>query len=912
MLIPAFQFPKGKLASSAIFASLLSLLTTSLAQSKTKAPTPQSPVAYSYKDEALVIEKSQTTYRYEEDGTGEKVLYEKLRLQSEAGVRQFSVLSFPYASATETLQIAHLVAHHSDGTATETPSADAMAMPAPVTQEAPLYSDLKQMQIPLRGLRVGDVLECEVHIQRKNSEAPAQFWDSYGLQKILVTLSETVTLDLPVAKSVQVWSPDHKPSITEKDGRRIYSWSSVQLKPTSLQAKQEPFAPPVEIKPDLAWSTFRSWAEVGQWYRALSASRTVPTDALKAQADEVTRNAKSAREQVQALYSFVSSHIRYVGIDFGIGRFQPHMPSEVLINQYGDCKDKDTLLEALLHAKGFTTAPALIGVNLALAPDLPSPAFFNHVITTVSMPEGRIWLDSTPGIAPFQFLVSPIRDKQALIIPPSGDASLERTPAQPPFPFADTFEATATLNGAGDLNGKVKINYRSDSEIYLRAISQNLAPAQWDQGAQAISNSLGFSGTTSNSSFSRADDMSQPMQVSYDYARAPFGDWENLRIVALFPGRLGIPDPPEKQPESEIDLGALRTESAFSKIQLPANYTAELPDSIHAKTAFATCDVTYKLENGLFTAQRTLTVLQSRVPANAWEEYRKFTKTIFLGELQWVQLEAPGNSSKKITEATEPAVSNADASSLIRTVNQLERNNDLTGALAKLEEVKKLNPEQPFLWSNLGYVAMRQNRIDEAKDDFRHELARHPNESFVVDLFAGMLITHQDTDEALTVLSKYFDSDATDQQADLMLAGLQARTSVPAAIATLRRASEAAPDKPYLQTAMADYMVRNHQESDAAAVIRALLAKGTDDANLLNSAAYVLAQSKSDLPLAEGNPENPSRFLLARQRGKKSVAAYEKMRWIPSSTSAAACFSPTTAARRCAISSCRCERFSAQ
>jgi transglutaminase-like putative cysteine protease len=50
-----------------------------------------------------------------------------------------------------------------------------------------------------------------------------------------------------------------------------------------------------------------------------------------------------------------------VGIDFGVGRYQPHAAAEVLANQYGDCKDKDTLLEALLRAKGFTTAPALIG-----------------------------------------------------------------------------------------------------------------------------------------------------------------------------------------------------------------------------------------------------------------------------------------------------------------------------------------------------------------------------------------------------------------------------------------------------------------------------------------------------------------------------------------------------------------------
>ena len=91
-------------------------------------------------------------------------------------------------------------------------------------------------------------------------------------------------------------------------------------------------------------------------------------------------------------------------------------------HEYGDCKDKDTLLEALLRAKGFTTAPALIGVNVALVPGLPSPASFNHVIPTVDLaepgkPGNQIWLDTTPEVAPFRVLIPQIRDEQALVIP---------------------------------------------------------------------------------------------------------------------------------------------------------------------------------------------------------------------------------------------------------------------------------------------------------------------------------------------------------------------------------------------------------------------------------------------------------------------------------------------------------------
>ncbi len=819
-------------------------------QDKPAAPSVQ-PVASSYSGEALVVEKAETVYRYEADGTGEKDVFERLRLQNEAGARQFSVLSLAYASAAENAQIVSVVVYHPDGSTTETPASDAMAMPAPVTQEAPLYSDLKQLQIPVRGLRAGDVLEYRVRVQRKNPETPAQFWDSYAFEKNAVTLSETLTLDVPKEKYLQVWSPDRKPAITEKDGRRVYVWTGTQLKPTSSQPQKEAFAPPTEVKPDVAWTTFRTWAEVGEWYRSLAAPRAVPTDALRAQAEEITRNAKSPLEQVQALYGFVSTHIRYVGIDFGIGRYQPHLAAEVLANQYGDCKDKDTLLEALLHAKGFTTAPALIGVSLAIVPELPSPAFFNHVITTVSMPDGRIWMDSTPGVAPFQLLLPLIRDKQALVIPPSDNADLERTPAKAPFPFVNNFEATATLDSSGNLNGKVTISYRSDNETYLRLIGQNLAPAQWDQGTQAIANALGFSGTTSNSNFGRADETSQPMQVTYDYTKKPFGDWDNLRILPLFPSALGLPDAPDKLPESEIDLGAPRTDNAVSRIQLPAGYSAELPDPVHVKTAFATWDVTYKLENGEFTAERKVAILESRLPAALWEQYKKFAKDISLGTLPWVQLDAPARAGNGAAASAHSATSNADAANLINQVVALETDSDWDGAQVKLDAAKKLNPEQAYLWSNYGYIAQRQNRIDDAKEDFRRELAQHPDETFVVKLYARMLIEHNEFDEAVTVLKAYFDRDATDLQVDLVLAGTQARKSLPDAIATLRHASDVAPGQPVLQTSLAYDLIANHQEADAAALMKKLLSSQIDDPLVLNDAAYALAEANSELPLAE-------------------------------------------------------------
>ena len=90
-----------------------------------------------YGTESLVIESADTAYRYNADGTGEKMSTIRIRLQSEAGARQFSVLSVPFAAANEKPSITKVVVRHADGSTTETPSSNAMEMPAPVTQQAP-------------------------------------------------------------------------------------------------------------------------------------------------------------------------------------------------------------------------------------------------------------------------------------------------------------------------------------------------------------------------------------------------------------------------------------------------------------------------------------------------------------------------------------------------------------------------------------------------------------------------------------------------------------------------------------------------------------------------------------------------------------------------------------------------------
>lgn len=832
------------------------------------APAP----AEMYRDEATVFEHLDTTIRMHADGTGDRTFHVRVRVQSEGAARQFGVLSVPYASAYESGTIDYVRVYKPDGTKVETPVTEAIEMPAAVTREAPLYSDLKEKQLPVRSLSAGDTIEYQMRTMQTKAEAPGQFW---GGERFVVdgsvVLSQTLTLEVPAGKYVQVWHPNHPAQPTERDGVRTFQWTTAQLKPTgngkegSDAAKNKLHDPDEDADgrkvPAVTWTTFRSWAEVGDWYRSLAKSRSEPTEAIRKKANELTEGVGTPDEQVRVLYEYVSTKTRYVGIDFGIGRYEPHTAEEVMDHQYGDCKDKDTLLEALLHAKGFTTAPALIGVNISPVVDTPSPALFNHVITTVELPNGRVWLDATPEVEPYRVLVPAIRDEQALVIPASGAAGLQRTPADPPFPYLERFEAKGTLNKDGLLESHMDVLARSDNEFGYRLLLQRAAPAQWNDAVQYVSRTLGFGGTVSHADLGQRNARG-PFHFTYDYSRPTFGDWDHHRILPLFPVLDVTMIDADTAPEHDIDQGAPRTIEARTEILLPEGYRADLPSAMHVKREFATFDQTYSLDGSKLVVERQLVIRKKKVAKADWKEYRAYLKEIGAesGE-NYIPLIVPAakaDSAKSEQPAAKPSTG-ADASAKpaqdalvfsMRDAREMELAGDWSGARAKLSTVKAAQADFPYVQSMLGYVDLHYGKIDDAIAEFKAELKAHPEaDAEIVILLAGAYELKNESGEALTLLKSY--AGRGDFRVSGALAAVQERMGdKTGALATLQTVSDAHPENRSLQTALAELLNRMHRPLEAVAAAKAAM-DGSDDPNVLNSNAYLLAEAKAELPLAE-------------------------------------------------------------
>ena len=91
-------------------------------------------------------------------------------------------------------------------------------------------------------------------------------------------------------------------------------------------------------------------------------SRVIPGDqAAGGRLDR--RENHAAAKDAGDLAEFVQQDIRYVGIELGIGGFQPHPAPDVFSHRYGDCKDKATLVRTMLREIGVDSYYVLINAT---------------------------------------------------------------------------------------------------------------------------------------------------------------------------------------------------------------------------------------------------------------------------------------------------------------------------------------------------------------------------------------------------------------------------------------------------------------------------------------------------------------------------------------------------------------------
>jgi hypothetical protein len=328
-----------------------------------------------------------------------------------------------------------------------------------------LYAEDKERVLRFPGVVPGSTIEYEYEQSLRSLFFLPR---SFSLQGSIPVRLKTLTVRVPTSFAIRfsVHGEAPEPSRTETGDIVTHRWEVRDVPALKTERGMPPeidVLPRIEIAPkEIVFGEHRidssTWDGIAGWDWKLVRDRIGPTPEVEQTARELTAGLQDPDAKIQRLYEFVQRKIDYVQIYLGIGGWQPHSSGDVLRHRYGDCKDKATLLIALLLSVGVRSYPVLIMTrNVKLIDrDSPSPSF-NHQIVAVPRDGEFLFLDATPEDTPYGDLPWMDQGVPALVVKEDGRGELVTTPLFPPERNRRHIQVVAHLKPTGDLEGRCEI-----------------------------------------------------------------------------------------------------------------------------------------------------------------------------------------------------------------------------------------------------------------------------------------------------------------------------------------------------------------------------------------------------------------------------------------------------------------------
>ena len=308
-------------------------------------------------------------------------------------------------------------------------------------------------------------------------------------------------------------------------------------------------------------------------------------------------------------------------------------------------------------------------------------------------------------------------------------------------------------------------------------------------------------------------------------------------------------------------------------MKLPEGWGAILPLAVHVKSPYATYDETYRFDNGTVYAERRIEILKQKVPTADLATYKKFANDADLGNESYIQLTRDSASvpASSTTASPKPDAATPDAADgppvipqviekvqgLLQKVEELDRQQNYDGAVHVLDQIKALNPDQPYLWGAYGEMAMKQGHRLEAIEDYKKEIKLHPASLSAYLPLAYLQEARGLNTDAIDTLRTWVAADPSspDAAARLMNALLDKgdiESALSVGDSALAHLSETDRKNEAFQLALGRTQIAAGQKDKGAATLVAIL-NTSRNPTTLNNAADILANASLDLPLAEAS-----------------------------------------------------------
>ncbi len=133
--------------------------------------------------------------------------------------------------------------------------------------------------------------------------------------------------------------------------------------------------------------------------------------------DSVTLGITDTTEKIRAIYKWVQNNIKYIAIEDGDNGYVPREASLVLKRRYGDCKDKSSILTAMIRSTGQNASVVTVGTRSLpyKYSQFPSIACADHMVAVWWNNDHPMILDGTSRHNKLEEVPAFIQGKESVI-----------------------------------------------------------------------------------------------------------------------------------------------------------------------------------------------------------------------------------------------------------------------------------------------------------------------------------------------------------------------------------------------------------------------------------------------------------------------------------------------------------------
>lgn len=582
-------------------------------------------------EDALVLAEV-THVKVQPSGVAARFSQVVVKVLSQRGVDRYRQLPLTWSPDRQELRVLKARITKPDGSVVDSFSEQDRNINEPWTG---MYYDTRARLLAFPALAPGDVLEVQWRLDDTAVDnLLSNYWgDVDAMRGLSPKRRYRYVVEMPKSRPLY-WNQGAAPkwltaSQAEQGEKTVYRFEASDVPKLVPEPNMPGWA---EVASPLHLSTYRTWEDVGHYYWGLVRDQLVPNEELRRTVDEALKGVdrSDTAAVVAALYGFVVTNTRYVALEFGIHGYKPYRVGQVLARRFGDCKDKASLIHAMLAVAGVESRLVLLRMRDLgnLSGEVASLSAFNHAI--VYVPSLDRFLDGTAEFHGSRELPSADRRANVLIVEPEAPSRFETTPEAKPDENASTLELTVALkvDGSAQVKGRLQTTGQGAPEqrraYETPATRPSVFEQQWAQSFPGVQ--------VGTLNVSDVKQLEQPVSVEFTAALPRYAEAGGglLRFYPFGASRTFTQAlAPLSERQYDVALPGVWVNQLVFTYQLPAGWTVpELPSDVEETSKWGTLRIVSRRVDAGLRVEGVMLLSEPRIAAAEYPAFRAWLMSV--------------------------------------------------------------------------------------------------------------------------------------------------------------------------------------------------------------------------------------------------------------------------------------------